>query len=88
MKFRVYLRIGKTNPRKSKSSRYRVDASKYPDFKSLTNYNDEPIPTVQVALDLDIPDSEFDAAKILLETKIKDTKPCIEIKQVEQNNGQ
>ena len=42
----------------------------------------EYLPTVLVALDLEIPDKEFDAARILLEAKIQGTEPAVEVKQV------
>ncbi len=80
MKTRVYLRIAKS-PRGPKF----VIGHK-PNFESLSNNTSHPIyyPTVLVALDLEIPDNEFEKARILLEAKIKETKPAVEIKQVEE----
>lgn len=80
MKQRIYLRIGKTE------RKYKVDATTRPSYESLTmgssTYTKKYIPTVMIALDIDIPDNEFSAARILLETKIKESKPAVEIKQV------
>ena len=77
MKIRVYLRIGKSK------KGCKVVASNRPNFNALdTGYNSPAYPTIQIALDLDIPDKEFDKSRILLEAKIKSTEPCVEIKQV------
>lgn len=80
MKARLYVRIAKNG------SRVKVQASTRPSFEPLerSNYGHEAIPTVQFALDVDIPDKEFDAARIRLEAKIKETTPCVSIKQVEE----
>ena len=81
MKKRIYLRL--TNKGKGK-----VVASTKPIFKSLdsgpghTKY----YPTVFIALDLDIPDKEFTAARIQLEAKITSTEPAVELRQVEDDN--
>jgi len=78
MKTRVYLRIARTN----KGSK--VVASMRPNFEALEpgGYGAS-YATVQIALDLDIPDKEFDKARILLEAKIKSSEPSDEIKQVQ-----
>lgn len=80
MRGRIYLRIGKVG------SRFRVDAGTKPKYDSLYtgtgNYNKQPIPTVLVALDLDIDDREFDAIRVLLETRIEHPEPAIHIRQV------
>lgn len=78
MKKRIYLRIAKY------ANGFMVKADKSPIQEPLRSSNYTKYrPTVLIALDLDIPDKEFDAARILLEAKIKETKPCVEIKQVE-----
>ena len=78
MKKRIYLRIAKY------STGFMVKADKSPKQEPLrsSSYSKHQ-PTVLIALDLEIPDKEFDAARILLKAKIKETKPCVEIKQVE-----
>ena len=79
MKTRVYIRIGK------KSGKPKVAISLTPKSDSLdsgSSYNKKYYPTVLIGLDLDIPDKEFEATRILLEAKIKETKPAVEIKQV------
>ena len=80
MKTRVYLRIAKS-PRGPKF----VIGHK-PNFESLSSSISHPIyyPTVLIALDLEIPDNEFEKSRILLEAKIKETKPAVEIKQIEE----
>lgn len=74
MRARVYLRIAKCR----KGFIVRANQSPNPHPIKFGEYR----PTVSIALDLDIPDKEFDAARILLEAKIKETKPAVEIKQV------
>ena len=82
MKTRIYLRLGKSK------KGCKVVASTKPNFQALDNgtqYNHKSniaYPTIQIALDLDIPDKEFDKARVLLDAKIKSTEPCVEIKQV------
>lgn len=79
MKTRIYLRVAKTEKKP------KVAATLFPTNESLTNgskYNLKYYPTVLVALDLDIPDKEFDTVRILLDAKIKEVKPAVEIKQV------
>ncbi len=81
MKQRIYLRIGKTG-----QGKYKVIAN--------TKSNNAPIdngskhgrrfyPTVSIALDIKIPDSEFENTRILLDAKIEETKPCVEIEQIQ-----
>ena len=79
MKIRCYLRIGKTE------RKYKVDVSTKPNNAALTKYHvngEVPIPTVLVALDLIIPDLEFDSARILLTANIEKSIPAAEIKQI------
>lgn len=78
MKTRIYLRIAKGKRRTI------VKADTKPNYESISTngYNRQYFPTVQFTLDIDIPDKEFDASRILLNTKIKETKPAVEIKQV------
>ncbi len=79
MREKIYLRIakGKRHPK--------VSASLKPNSESL--YADankyKPIPTVQIALVLDIPDSEFEASRILLQAAIENSMPAVKIKQVQ-----
>ena len=78
MKRRIYLRIAKHR------TGFMVKADKLPIQEPLrANNNSEYRPTVLIALDLEIPDKEFDVARILLEAKIKETIPVVEIEQVE-----
>jgi len=75
MKARIYLRIAKCK----KGFLLRADKSPNHEPIKFGEYR----PTVLIALDLDIPNKEFDNSRILLEAKIKETKSCVEIKQVE-----
>jgi len=75
MKQRIYIRIGKTK------RNYIIRAEKNPNHEPLKFGGF--LPTVLIALDLDIPDKEFDSARILLQAKIKETVPAVEIEQVE-----
>ena len=50
-----------------------------------SNYNTKKsLSTVLMALDLNIPDKEFDAVRIHLEADITHTEPAVEIRQVEE----
>lgn len=82
MKTRIYLRVAKTGKRP------KVSATLIAIREPLNNgtYNKVYYPTVLVALDLDIPDNEFDAVRILLEAKIKEVKPAVGIKQIFEND--
>lgn len=84
MKTRIYLRIGKQSQGKPK-----VAVSLTPNREALTrtSYSKEALPTILIGLDLDIPDKEFEATRVLLEAKIKETQPAIEIKQIIEENG-
>ena len=86
MKARVYLRVAKT--RKG----FKVVANNKPMFESLyseKSYNRTlALPTVAIALDLDIPDSEFAAARIVLEAKITETVAAVKLEQFKQRVGQ
>jgi len=79
MKQRIYLRVAKTNKTP------KVSASLKPNFTPIDNgrYMKKHYPTVLIGLDIDIPDSEFESTRILLDAKIKETTPCVEIKQIE-----
>jgi hypothetical protein len=74
---RVYLRIGKKSVGSCK-----VDASTKPNYQTLM-HGREYLPTVLVALDLNIPDEEFDAARIKLDINITHTQPAVEVRQVQ-----
>lgn len=79
MKAKVYLNIGHYK------GKTKVTAHSKPNYKSIEMGNGNrsyPIPTVMVALELEIPDKEFDNARILLQTKIRETIPAVEIKQI------
>jgi len=79
MRKRIYLRI-------SNYGKGKVIAGLRPNYEPLSNGYPPAdrvyYPTVMVALDLDIPEKEFDVARILLQAKISETKPAVEIKQV------
>ena len=75
MKKRIYLRVAKNK------SGLSVRSESMPNYHPL-RIKREFLPTVLIALELDIPDKEFDAARILLEAKIKETIPAVEIEQV------
>ena len=75
MKGKIYLRIAKLK------KGFLVRADKTPNHQPIKF--GEYRPTVLIALDLDIPDKEFEASRILLEAKIQETEPAVEIKQVE-----
>ena len=84
---RIYLRIGKYPD----SPKFKVDASRTPNHNTLTastTYNNKgkPIPTVLIALDLNIPDKEFDAIRIHLTADITHTEPAVEIRQVDDGD--
>jgi len=82
MKDRVYLRVAKNG------SKFKTAASskpiKEPLFKG-SYHNKEYLPTVLVALDMDINDREFDDARIELNITINRAEPAIEVRQVEPN---
>lgn len=83
MKQRIYLRVGKVGTGKVK-----IDATIKPNYESLfvgSTYSKRYISTVTVALDIDIPDKEFEATRILLESKIQETIPAVHINQVQNN---
>lgn len=77
MKKRIYLRIG------DGTRSWKVHASTKPQLTPLrkNSYTNEYVPTVCVALDLEIPDSEFSASRLLLEAKIEKTIPALNIEQ-------
>jgi hypothetical protein len=77
MIFRIYLRVAKGD------GKYLVNASTTPKFEPLYKgtYAKKAYPTVTLALDLDIPDSEFEATRILLQQKIQATVPAVNVTQ-------
>jgi len=82
MKARIYLRVAKAK------SGFKSSVSLKPNFEPISSgsgYTKKWYPTVMMALELDIPDSEFNASRILLEAKIKDAKPCVELRQVTES---
>ena len=79
MKKRVYLRVAKCKTGLS------VKVENNPNYQSIRIK--EYLPTVLIALDLNIPDKEFDKARILLEANIKESIPAVEIEQVEIEEG-
>lgn len=84
MKTRIYLRIAKSKA----AGKIMVDASIKPKFEPLkTHAYRNPLyqPTVQIALDIEIPDKEFEASRILLEAKIKEATPAVEVKVVDKS---
>lgn len=77
MKQRIYLQIAKDG------SKVKVECSLKPKFKSLLKvYSKIPLPTIQIALDLDIADKEFDKSRVVLALTVKSSEPCVNIKQV------
>jgi hypothetical protein len=51
-------------------------------ISSSYRFSKIPLPAVQFALDVNIPESAFDAARIKLETNIKDAVSAVEIRRV------
>ena len=82
MKTRIYLRIART--RKG----IKVIATTKLNYEAITTVKGYRSvihhPTVIVALDLDIPEKEFEAVRILLEAKICSTQPAVKIKQIKE----
>jgi len=79
MKQKIYLRIGKGK------KGMLVSAHKKPNYEPHNNgyhYQRKHFPTVLIALEINIPDKEFEASRILLEANIEKTTPAVEIKQV------
>lgn len=80
MKARIYLRLAKVK------GRIKVVANTKPNFESLYTQGysiKKAHPTVIVAIDLDVPDEEFNASRICLEAKINKTVPAVELTQVD-----
>jgi len=80
MKVRVYLKVGKDG------RGYKVQALTKPKYSAMEKgdkWSKRALPTVLITLDLDIPDTEFEATRILLESEIKKTTPCVQVKQVD-----
>jgi len=72
-KHRIYLRI---------TQRGLVKASTKPNYYSLPDDKySKPQPTLLFAIDLDIDEKEFESTRILLEAKINNPKPAIEIRE-------
>jgi len=82
MKTTIYIRIAKN--RKEQTS---VAASKRPCFeplRALKGFNKyRAIPTIFFAINVDIPDAEFEKAGQLLELKINSFKQCVDVKEGE-----
>lgn len=77
MKQRIYLQIAKDG------NKGKVECSLKPKYKSLMKgYTKTPLPTIQIALDLDIADKEFDKSRVVLALTVKSSEPCVNIKQV------
>ena len=83
MKTKIYIRVGK-DPHASPNRMIKCEASSIPDFRPIMTSTDRAIPTVNFCLEVEIPDSEFTASRILLEAKIQDTKPAVVIQQVKE----
>ena len=79
MKKRVYLRVAKNQ------SGLSVRLESIPNYHPIRVKRDF-LPTVLIALELDIPDKEFDVARILLEAKIEETNPAVKIEQVNKED--
>ena len=75
MKQRIYLRIAKDG------DKAKVDCSLNPYYDALTK-GMRSLPTIQIALDLDIADKEFDKSRVVLALTVKSSEPCVNIKQV------
>ena len=79
MKTRVYMKLAKT-----KRGHIMVWAGSRPNYTALRSsgyYDKKAYPTVLFALDITIPDSEFTSAARLLEVKLKEAKPAVEINE-------
>ena len=76
----MFIRVAKTK------KGFLVSATRNPNYEPLKNSsNGNYNPTVQFGLNLDIPDNEFDASRILLEAQIRNTNPAVEIHQLPTN---
>jgi len=78
--YRIYLRISKNGI---------VKASRKPKFEALCSGGGQYstikyYPTIQIALDLKIDEKEFEATRILLETEINNSIPCVKIEEKKQ----
>lgn len=86
MKGRVYLRIAKDKGhlKFASSTKPKHDA-----LKSGSLNNEKVLPTILIALDVDVPDREFDATRILLETNVETYEPAVQVRQIndEVENG-
>jgi hypothetical protein len=78
MKARIYLRLARGG-RKG----FKVSASENPDFEPLKT-GGRYLPTVCFALDVDLEDREFSAARNLLEIQIRHAEPAVEVREVEE----
>jgi hypothetical protein len=80
MKTRIYLRVARTKRGCA------VHAATKPNHAPLATpgYKPQYHPTVIVALEIEIPDKEFEASRILLQAKITQATPAVEIKQVRE----
>lgn len=80
MRLRVYLRVAKSN----REPGYRVLASAKPNYKPLYaaegTFREMALPTAAFALDLDIPDEEFERAEqVLAEILVEHIEPAVEV---------
>lgn len=77
--YRAYLRVSKKGL---------MSVSKKPNYKPLPDNNySRPQPTVLVALDLNIPDAEFNPSRLLMALDIDSPESAVEVKQVKQGGN-
>ena len=80
MKARIFLKVAKTE------RGYKTKASLKPNYEALDNgyqYAGRIVyPTVQLCLDVDIDDKEFEAIKVELDKKIQTTR-CVTVKDAD-----
>jgi len=79
MKGRVYLRIGKDK------GHLKFAVSNKPNHDALT-VGPRILPTVLATLDVDVPDVEFEATRIHLETQIQAAEPAVNIRQINRED--
>lgn len=86
MKTRVYLRVARTGKYGTK-----VTAHTKPNYSAINNggkWSTKYYPTVCFAVDLDIPDSKFDASMNALQLAVGDALPVTEITISERIKGE
>jgi len=79
MKDRIYLRIGKDK------GHLKFAVSNKPNYDALA-VGPRVLPTILATLDVEVPDSEFEATRIHLETRIESGEPAVNIRQI--NRGE